>query len=49
MIKTDRQLIAECIQWALDHGYNPFNSTVNTEQRAARMWQAFDEIITKKG
>lgn len=36
-------LLADCIQWALDHGYNPFDSTTSLPARHERLYGALNE------
>lgn len=35
--------LADCIRWALDHGYNPFDSTASLPERRNRLYGALND------
>lgn len=43
----DLKIIWDCINWAIQHGYNPFNSTVKEDERRYMLLQSLD-VITKE-
>lgn len=41
---TDNKIITDCMEWALAHGYNPYDSTVSLPSRRAKLYFAYNAL-----
>ena len=44
MYTHNNKIITDCIDWALEHGYNPFDSTHSLPGRRMKIYTAYNEV-----
>ena len=44
MYTHNNKIITDCIDWALEHGYNPFDSTHSLPARRMKIYTAYNEV-----
>jgi hypothetical protein len=42
------KIMTDLIDWALDHGYNPFSSGTSLPERRAKLYKAYTDISHNK-
>lgn len=45
---ANNKVVTDCIEWALAHGYNPYNSTVSLPTRREGLYAAYNAIVEKE-
>ena len=43
MYTHNNKIITDCIDWALEHGYNPYDSTHSLPVRRMKIYTAYNE------